>query len=740
MQTITSLPHQRAVIDQLVASCPRQHGMLVAHQMGTGKTLTALMFLNNFPKSRHVILCPVFLKDLYDRESLRLLGKPLIKSEIIAYTELEERLRLNPDLLDNAVLVMDEAHYLLELFNGMDFQKLYTLLSCRTKKCLALTGTPIHSSIKDLRILINICAGKEIMPLKETEFIKIFTRPKYGKTLFYGYFLSGLTSMWSKIVITSVMVYLGISINKKISTVDALNNFSLRFFENLSAKSGGSMPLSTKSLKRFMSVLLESLPGRTRNESYYDPLPAHPWEDDKAIFRFVMETEEAEFFDSSAKLLERSEVSKSMWETYLNDPQTHPVFRSLGTKKGQTFLVIALISLSLVVIRSMLYLLNLLHRKMSVQHDPMFYRALDYGAMKTALSPYLSYYKLKPGTNGVPLTKERSVYIMYDIHQTKIWTRMIYNQLSDADLKDLGLSKGTLDYTKDRLGTFGHEVTPQSYEKWGRMISNVSPPGRFPAKFEQCFRLMCLPWGEKIPHGAVVYSDFQMGTQNMMDFLARKVTVASNPFRYELFSGTLSAERKIEIMEDFANQKINVIVLEAGLYEGFSFFRASQMHILDPPENYKNLAQLMGRVVRMHSHDGLPPGQQVVEYFHYVATFSPSFGTFLANIFETTSGLVYNKLGYLREFLNLWKESQTYKQKLPSSYNPSILETLTPEALVFSRLLPLRELVHNIETTISTTVQLPAMQCCPKYETDGRSAKCLGISPCDDDSVNVHGA
>jgi hypothetical protein len=127
MQKIESLPHQRAIIDHLVASCPRQHGLLVAHQMGTGKTLTALMFLNNFPKSRHVILCPVFLKDLYDRESLRLLGKPLGKSEIIAYSELEGQLRSNPDLLENAVVVMDEAHYLLELFHGMEFQTLYTL-------------------------------------------------------------------------------------------------------------------------------------------------------------------------------------------------------------------------------------------------------------------------------------------------------------------------------------------------------------------------------------------------------------------------------------------------------------------------------------------------------------------------------------------------------------------------------------------------------------------------------------
>ena len=722
--------------------------MLVAHQMGGGKTLTALMYLNNFPRSKHVILCPYFLKELYDRESRRLLGKPLRPSVLVlAYAELQERLRSDPEILDKAVLVMDEAHYLVELFHSMgarQFQQLYNLLMSAPKKCLALTGTPIQSSVKDLRLLINLCAGKEVLPLKESDFIKIFTRPKYFNTLFYGYFVSGLTSMWTSVVVAGAMVYMGLSINKKISVVDGLAKFSLTLFENLAAHSEGAMSISRQSFEIFMSVFLKSVPGQSygaaaESRSYAD-FPDFPGIPDiglerdemKNLVRFVRDANDLTVVNSSALLREKSEVAKSMWAKYLKDPQTHPLLRSLGSKKGETFLAIVLISLSFVVIRSMIYMLNLLHVRVSSNHDPMFYRALNYDALKTAVAPYLSFYKLKPCSNGIPSTKERCVYVMYNAHQTKMWTRLVHNHLSPNDLKDLGFSTDTLDYTSGILNASDLEVTPESYENWGRMISNSSPPGAFPPKFETCFDLMCSPWDDKVPHGAVVYSDFAKGTQDVLKFLQHKAASKGRPFRVELFSAKIGGAKMMELMEDFSNQKVNVIVLDAGLYEGFSFRRASQMHILDPPQNYKNLAQLMGRVVRMHSHDGLPPRQQTVEYFHYVATFTPTFGKFLFNTFQVSAGLVHNKLGYLTEFLKIWKESDTYKQKLPSSFKPTIIQTLTPEALAYSRLQPLVELVHNIETTISSKVTLPAMQCCPTYVTEGESEHCLAnhLAPC----------
>ena len=51
------------------------------------------------------------------------------------------------------------------------------------------------------------------------------------------------------------------------------------------------------------------------------------------------------------------------------------------------------------------------------------------------------------------------------------------------------------------------------------------------------------------------------------------------------------------------------IPAHAGMYEGISILGCVQMHILDPPMDFKNLAQVMGRVVRLHSHDTLhsPP-------------------------------------------------------------------------------------------------------------------------------------
>jgi len=191
--SIYSLPHQKAVINQLVASCPKQRGLLVAHQMGGGKTLTALMMFRNYPKSKHIIVCPSFLKDLYDRESVIVFGKPLLENTVILdYEEFKIKALTDEEFFKDAILAMDEAHYLVPIFETLDmetFEKLYFVLLTQPKKCLLLTGTPVYNSSNDLRLLVNIAAGKEILPFRETDFMREFTVPRKSRAAFWGQFM-----------------------------------------------------------------------------------------------------------------------------------------------------------------------------------------------------------------------------------------------------------------------------------------------------------------------------------------------------------------------------------------------------------------------------------------------------------------------------------------------------------------------------------------------------------------------
>lgn len=662
--------------------------------------------MQNYRRSRHVIICPSFLKDLYGRESLKLLGKPLRDTTVVLdYDELHKCLRVGSiEFLRNAVLIMDEAHYLLEMFTNLPattFQQYYEVLMSLPKKSLIMTGTPVYNAVTDLRILINIAAGKEVVPFREIEYINAFTSPNRSSAALFGYFVTALTSKWTTGIVAAVTAYSVYTLNK-IKTMDILNKYTIKLYQNVSDK--GIVPGNPTDV--FTLIV-------------------------KEVAMFVKHGHVNEW-SIPASMETPNEWSTSLWEFVRSHPDTNGYVKFIISEKAKTRFLLLMGSLSLMFVYNQLSMLKMLHSRLSSQNDPMFYRVMDYEKMKRALGPYLSFYKLRAGTNGIPTTKENEINLMYDSHQTKLWTRMLYNFLTDQDMVDLGITKKTLDYSDGVLPASPvKQVNPQMYENFGRMISNTAPKGKFPPKYEKCFELMCKPWKDKRPHSAVVYSDFEKGTASFLEFLEHKRTGIS--FRYEVLTPFMSPSQKSALLDEFGEQKIDVMVLYAGMYEGISFLKAAQLHILDPPQSYKSLAQLMGRVVRIHSHTGLPLEEQTVEYFHYIANFSPGFVQLITQAVGTTVRMAGNKVSQMTEVLRIWKDSQTFRQKLPSSYNPTILETLTPEALTASRLRPLRQLMMSLETKISTTVKLPAMQCCPKYETDGVSSECLEerLSPCD---------
>lgn len=190
------LPHQVKPLEYLIARCKQQHGLILNHYMGTGKTITGIVFLKNFPKEKKVIILPKGLENIWRVEAKKL-NLDTSKIKFITFKELDNFEQYISDI-KGAVCVVDEAHNLYNTIDNMqnDFEyqpvnkgkpkkvinnRLISFIDTMysTKKILLLTGTLLKfRTLSDIRWLINIAAGKpdSVVPFENEEFNNIFLK------------------------------------------------------------------------------------------------------------------------------------------------------------------------------------------------------------------------------------------------------------------------------------------------------------------------------------------------------------------------------------------------------------------------------------------------------------------------------------------------------------------------------------------------------------------------------------
>ena len=150
---------------------PKTTGLVVAHGMGSGKTLTSIATAKALGLPTTVVP-PAALIGNYEKEVNKWVGRQPKGWNI----ESQQRAALKGLRTDpkNGLLVVDEAHKARENSS----QLLAALKDSEAKKRMLLTGTPIVNHPKDLATLVNFVAAKNVLPENASEFNKTYVQPE----------------------------------------------------------------------------------------------------------------------------------------------------------------------------------------------------------------------------------------------------------------------------------------------------------------------------------------------------------------------------------------------------------------------------------------------------------------------------------------------------------------------------------------------------------------------------------
>lgn len=152
-------PHQQRVVDRIQK--PDQPGLVVAHGLGSGKTLTSIAAQEALDMPSDVVV-PASLQGNYQKEIKKHVKGKTPKRHIQSMQNLV--VKNKPP--QNKMMIVDEAHRARETGT-----KTYQVLSRNNaQKRLLLTGSPFYNHPSDIAPLINMAAGDRVLPNNPQEF------------------------------------------------------------------------------------------------------------------------------------------------------------------------------------------------------------------------------------------------------------------------------------------------------------------------------------------------------------------------------------------------------------------------------------------------------------------------------------------------------------------------------------------------------------------------------------------
>ncbi len=154
-------PHQQRVVDRMQKD--DQPGLVVAHGLGSGKTLTSIASQEALGMPSDVVV-PAALQANYRKEVKKHVRGKTPKRTIRSMQNIAVK-RTPPK---NDMLIVDEAHRARET-GSKTYQ---TLAKNDAKKRMLLTGSPFYNHPGDIAPLVNMAAGDHVLPNDASEFNK----------------------------------------------------------------------------------------------------------------------------------------------------------------------------------------------------------------------------------------------------------------------------------------------------------------------------------------------------------------------------------------------------------------------------------------------------------------------------------------------------------------------------------------------------------------------------------------
>lgn len=151
--------HQERVVKRIQE--PDQPGLVVAHGLGSGKTLTSIAAQDALKMPSDVVV-PASLRGNYRKELLKHTKGEHEKVNLVSMQNMARK-KTPPQA---PLMIVDEAHRARESGTST-----YDVLSKNTaQKRLLLTGTPFYNRPSDIAPLVNMAAGKPVLPKDRADF------------------------------------------------------------------------------------------------------------------------------------------------------------------------------------------------------------------------------------------------------------------------------------------------------------------------------------------------------------------------------------------------------------------------------------------------------------------------------------------------------------------------------------------------------------------------------------------
>ena len=141
-------------------------GLVLFHGVGGGKSKTSIEAYKALGMPTDVIV-PSALKDNYRKELIKWLGNVPANVNIVSQQRFANP-KLKTPLYDNGLQITDEAQKL----HNINTELYQRLSQTHPKKRLLLSATPMSNSPAELGTLVNLAAGKDLLPTNPIDFKK----------------------------------------------------------------------------------------------------------------------------------------------------------------------------------------------------------------------------------------------------------------------------------------------------------------------------------------------------------------------------------------------------------------------------------------------------------------------------------------------------------------------------------------------------------------------------------------